>query len=271
VLAVAVVWRALSERRELTRAELVVASVPFALCATAKPPYVALGLLMFVPAAEFGSRGWQRWRWPAVSFAVVVAASALWWRLVARFGVDTADGADPLRQMAFLRGHPVSAALAVGRGTAEAAWDFVHRGLYVVGWNDLLPHHGAALMLSVCLLVVALYGPGVSVRSWRARTLMLIAVVAPLVAISVAEYLIWTPPGLATVYGVQPRYWLPVLPGMMLLVTGWRAPRGESGRRPWLLAAVTMLLICVACTLPWMAARAFYRAGLMEAVRINLQ
>jgi hypothetical protein len=272
VLAVAVVWRALSERRELTRAELVVASVPFALCATAKPPYVALGLLMFVPAAEFGSRGWERWRGPAVSFAVVVAASALWWRLVARFGVDTADGADPLRQMAFLRGHPVSAALAVGRGTAEAAWDFVHRGLYVVGWNDLLAHHGAALMLSMCLLVVALYAPGVSVRSWRARTLMLIAVVAPLVAISVAEYFIWTPPGLATVYGVQPRYWLPVLPGMMLLVTGWRAPRGESGRRrPWLLAAVTMLLICVACTLPWMAARAFYRAGLMEAVRINRQ
>jgi hypothetical protein len=271
-LAVAVVWRALCERRELGRAELIAATVPFALCAMAKPPYVALALLMFVPAAEFGVRGWKRWMGPAIGFAVVAGSSASWWRLAARFGVDTADEADPVRQMAFLRGHPVAAAMALGRGTADAAWDFVHRGLYVVGWNDLLPHHGAALVLSVCLLVIAWCAPGVGVRSWRARLLMVIAVVVPLVAISVAEYVIWTPPGLATVYGVQPRYWLPVLPGMMLLATGWRAPRIESGqRREWLLRAATTVLVCVACTLPWMAARAFYRAGLIEAVRINLQ
>ena len=271
-LAVGVVWKALGERRELERPELIAATVPLVLCAMAKPPYVALGLLMFVPAAEVGRQGWERWKRPAVSFAVVAGASALWWRVVARFGVDTADEADPLRQMAFLREHPVSAMLAVGRGTAEAAGDFVHRGLYVVGWNDLLPHHGAALALSVCLLIVALYAPGVGVRSWRARTLMLMAVVAPLVAISAAEYVIWTPPGLATVYGVQPRYWLPVLPAMLLLVTGWRAPRSESGRwREWLFAAATMVLICVACTLPWMAAWAFYRAGLIDAVRIDLR
>jgi hypothetical protein len=101
--------------------------------------------------------------------------------------------------------------------------------------------------------------------------LMLIAVVVPLVAISAAEYVIWTPPGLTTVYGVQPRYWLPVLPAMMLLATGWRAPRGENRRRERLLPAAAILLVCVACTLPWMAARAFYRAGFIEAVRINLQ
>ena len=159
------VWRALSERRELARAELIVATVPFALCAMAKPPYIALGLLMFVPAAEFGACGWERWKRPAVSFAVVAVASASWWRVVARFGVDTADEANPVRQMALLREHPVHAMLAVGRGTAEAAWDFVHRGLYVVGWNDLLPHHGAALVLSVCLLVDRVVCSG----SWRAE------------------------------------------------------------------------------------------------------
>jgi uncharacterized membrane protein len=77
---------------------------------------------------------------------------------------------------------------------------------------------------------------------------------------------------LATVYGVQPRYWLPVLPAMMLLAASWRTPRIESGqRREWLLKSATIALVCVACTLPWMAARAFYRAGLIEAVRINLQ
>jgi uncharacterized membrane protein len=270
-LGVAVVWRALSERRELERPELIAATVPFTLCAMAKPPYVALALLVFVPAAELGTRRWERWKRPAVAFAVVAAACVSWWRVVARFGMDTADEADPARQMAFLREHPMAAALAVGRGTVEAAWDFVHRGLYVVGWNDLLPHHGAALVLSVCLLVVAWRAPGIGVQSWRAKALMLIAVAVPLVAISAAEYVIWTPPGLRTVYGVQPRYWLPVLPAMMLLVTSWRGSR--TGSKQWrerLLPAAAFVLVCVTCTLPWMAARAFYRVGLVEAVRINL-
>jgi hypothetical protein len=270
-LAVAVVWRALSERRALTPVESIAATVPFALCAMARPPYAALGLLMLVPAAEFGERGRERWMRPVTGFAVVVAACASWWGVVARFGVDAADDADPVGQLALMRGHPAHAALAVGRGTAEAAWDFVHRGLYVVGWNDLLPHHGVALVLSACLLVIALSAPGVRVRTWRARILILTAVVVPLIAISVAEYLIWTPPGLATVYGVQPRYWLPVLPAMMLLAASWRTPRSESRRGPeWLLLAAVLVLVCVAATLPSMAARAFYRVGLIEAVRINL-
>ena len=271
-LAVAVVWRALSERRELAPEELIAATVPFALCAMARPPYVALGLLVFVPAAEFGARGWARWKKPAISFAVVAGGAALWWSIVARFGVDAADEADPARQLAFMRGHPAHAALAVGRGTVEAAWDFVHRGLYVVGWNDLLPHHGAALILSACLLVIALLAPGVGVRNWLARMLLLTAVIVPLIGISLAEYLIWTPPGLATVYGVQPRYWLPVFPAMLLLAASWRGPRSENGRwRKWLPVAAVTVLMCVACTLPWMAARAFYRVGLIEAVRINLR
>jgi hypothetical protein len=57
----------------------------------------------------------------------------------------------------------------------------------------------------------------------------------------------------------------------MLLVTSWRGSR--TGSKQWrerLLPAAAFVLVCVACTLPWMAARAFYRVGLVEAVRINL-
>jgi len=271
-LGVALICRALDERRVLGGGELVVATVLFALCAMAKPPFAALGLLIFVPAVELKQRGWKLWAKQAASFASVVIACGAWWRLVARFGVDTADEADPVGQAAFLRSHLFAASAAVFRGTADAAWDFVHRGLYVVGWNDLLPHHGAALVLSVCLLVIAWRAPGAGVRSWRARILIAVAVIIPLIAISVAEYLIWTPVGLQTVYGVQPRYWLPAFPAMMLLVTSWRMQRREKPeRRGWLLFSATILLACIACTLPWMEARAFYRAELMQAVLINLR
>jgi uncharacterized membrane protein len=269
-LGVALICGALNERRALRDGELAVATVLFALGAMAKPPFAALGLLLFVPAVELKQRGWKQWLKSAASFAAVVIACAAWWHLVARFGMDTADEADPARQVAFLMSHPLAGSLAVARGTADAAWDFVHRGLYVVGWNDLLPHHGAALVLSVCLLVIAWRAPGVDVRTWRARMLIAAAVIVPLVGISIAEYLIWTPVGLRTVYGVQPRYWLPVLPVMMLLVTSWRTHKRDKPGREWLLPLATILLACVACTLPWMEARAFYRAGLVQAVRINL-
>lgn len=270
-LGVGLICGALNERRALTGAELAVATVLFALCAMAKPPFAALGLMILVPAVELKLRGWKPWLRPAAGFAAVVMACAAWWHLVARFGMDTADEADPVRQAAFLMSHPIAASAAVLRGTADAAWDFVHRGLYVVGWNDLLPHHGAALILSVCLLVIAWRAPGADVRSWRARILIAAAVMFPLIGISIAEYLIWTPVGLRTVYGVQPRYWLPVLPAMMLLVTSCRRQKRQKPDREWLLPVATILLACVACTLPWMEARAFYRAGLMQAVRINLR
>ncbi len=159
-LGVALICRALNERHALAEGELVLATVLFALCAMAKPPYAALGLLVFVPPAELKQRGWRLWLKPGASFTAVVIACAAWWHLVARFGVDTADEADPARQVAFFFAHPFAACLGVGRGTADAAWDFVHRGLYVVGWNDLLPHHGAALVLSVCLLVDRMAGAG---------------------------------------------------------------------------------------------------------------
>jgi uncharacterized membrane protein len=270
-VAVALIWRALNQRRTLGDAELALAAVLFALCAMAKPPYAALALLIFLPAVELKQRGWKLWLKSALSFAAVVIACGAWWRLVTRFGVDTADEADPARQVAFFTSHPLPASAAVFRGTAEAAWDFVHRGLYVVGWNDLLPHHGAALFLSLCLLAIVWRAPAAPVRSWHARILIIIAVILPLLGISAAEYLIWTPVGLRTVYGVQPRYWVPVLPAMMLLLTCWRRQNREPRRNEWQLLSATILLACIACTLPCMEARAFYRAGLMQAMRINLR
>jgi uncharacterized membrane protein len=186
--------------------------------------------------------------------------------------MDIADGADPGAQMAWMRAHPVSALAALVRGTRLAGWDFVHRGLYVVGWNDLLPHHGAAAVLGVCLLVFAWRAPGVRLRSRGGVVLLTVAVVGTLVGLSVAEYLIWTPPGMNRVFGLQPRYWLPVLPAGMLLVTGVR-PRwmrsSDVERRDWVLIGAAGVLCLMGCTLPWMEAHAFYRMGLAPVVRLN--
>jgi len=267
-LAVAMLSRPLAGRREFTRAELAAAAAALALIALARPPYAAMALMLFLPAVE-SHADWRRWRAPAVAFVAVVAVTAFWWRLVSSLQLAVNDFGDPDKQRTFLHAHPLAAAVAVLRGTAYAGYDFLHRGLYVIGLNDLLPHHGAAAVLTICLLLIIFLAPGPVVESWRGRTLLAVCVCAPLLGVSLAEYLIWTPPGGATVFGVMPRYWLAAMPlGILLLQTcvPWRA---AMPRQTVMLAGVVMAL--VACTLPWMVAHAFYREGAWHVLLLNLR
>ena len=115
-----------------------------------------------------------------------------------------------------------------------------------------------------------LFAPDCLIRTWRGRGLLALSVSAPLLGISApAEYIIWTPPGWHTVYGIQPRYWLPLLPlaTMLLQGTGMTALR-ESARTPVLLTAAAGL-VAVACTLPLMAAHAFYNETILSVLRLN--
>ena len=279
-LVAAMLSRALVEQREFRPGELAGMAGLLALCATARPPYLALGLLLFLPGVEVpGGRGffWRRWAGPLVAFTCVVAVSAAWRHVVLPFGFDTGIGADPEEQYGFLRAHAALGAWYVVKGTGAAAVDLVRRGLYVVGWNDLLAPAGLRAGVGACWLVLLLFAPAWPLRTWLGRGLLTVATLAPLVGISFAEYIIWTPPGGGVVYGVQPRYWLPVLPLLgMLIQDGFRPVRGVLGRlaggarNAVLLGAVGGMAV-LACTLPWVVARAFYLDGVGRVLRVNLR
>ncbi len=280
-LAAAMLSRALAERREFRLGELAGMTVLLALCATARPPYLALALLLFLPGMEVpgaGRRGsaWRRWLGPLLAFACVVAVSAAWRHLVLPFGFDTGIGADPEEQYGFLREHTLLGAWYVAKGTGAAALDLVRRGMYVVGWNDLLAPAGLRAAVGVCWLALLLFAPSGPLRTWRGRALLAGATLAPLVGISFAEYIIWTPPGGSVVYGVQPRYWLPVLPLLgMLIQEGLRPVRGVleraagDARRAVLLGAAGGIAV-LACTLPWVVAHAFSLESVGRVLRANL-
>jgi uncharacterized membrane protein len=284
-LLAAMLCRPLSAQREFTPAELAFTAALLALCGTARPPYLAMAALLFLPSLE--RRGGliadrqrpdgtqarslrQRWLAPSTAFAGVVAAGAVWMRLVAPLGLEHSDEARPELQAAFLRAHPVAALRALIDGTGYALGDFVRRGIYVVGWNDLLPHRGLAGVLAACIAVAVVFAPASPVRTWRGRLLLAAGVAVPLLGISLAEYVIWTPPAWHTVNGIQPRYWLPVMPFATMLFSG--AARGvldEATRRYVLLGAATALTL-IACTLPWMVAHAFYNESVWRVLRLNL-
>jgi uncharacterized membrane protein len=271
-LAVAMLSRALAGQRNFMRTELVVTAVALGTIALARPPYAAMALMLLLPAAELRAN-WRRWVAPGIAFAFVASLTAAWWQMVSWLGLVTNDLGNPGEQRVFLHEHPLAAALALIRGTAFAGYDFFHRGVYVVGLNDLLPHHGAAAVLTICLLLVVLASRGPVLESWRGRALLAVCVAAPLLGVSLAEYLIWTPPGWVTVYGVMPRYWLAALPLGMLLLQSF-LPRREHWlalvpRQTVIIAGVVMVLM--ACTLPWMVSHAFYREGVWHVLRLNLR
>jgi uncharacterized membrane protein len=267
VLIAALLTGPLAAGRQFTRAELVALATLLTLCGTARPPYAALALVLFLPNAELPGLARRHWLNPAVAFAAVMAGCALWRHLAAPLGLDWSDEADPDAQALFLRHHPLASAAALFQGVTDAALDFLHRGLYVIGWNDLLPHHGASVVLVVCLAAIVLCAPACPVRTLRGRALLVVVVAAPLLGIALAEYIIWTPPGFHTVYGIQPRYLLPLLPfgGMLVpsLASRLRIPRAR------IVLAATAALAAIACTLPAFAAHAFYREGLVQVLRLN--
>ncbi len=281
-LVAALLSRALVEQREFRRGELVWMAVLIALCATARPPYLALGLLLFLPGVErteLGARAfrWRRWMGPTVAFACVLGVSAAWRHMVLPFGLDTGIGADPEEQYGFLREHALLGTWYVVRGTGAAAVDLVRRGLYVVGWNDLLAPVILRAAVAVCWVVLLLFAPAWPLRTWRGRGLLAVATLAPLLGITFAEYIIWTPPGGGVVYGVQPRYWLPLLPLLAMLVQeGLRPARrvvkrvfGDVGTGLLVCAAGGMAVL--ACTLPWVVAHAFYLESVGRVLRMNLR
>jgi uncharacterized membrane protein len=275
-LVPALVSRPLVQRREFTGRELAAMAVLLTLCATARPPYAALALVLFLPVVELRITASRRWIEPLAAFIAVLAGCAFWRHLVLPFGVDAADEADPVAQMAFLHGHPFAGGLTVLKGTMLAAADFMQRGLYVVGWNDLLAPNWMRLALTVCLAIMVLLAPGFPLKTWAGRLLLGVTVVAPLIGISLAEYVIWTPPGGPNVYGVQPRYWLPMMPLAMLLALslpgrGWIEREGFRAARVWLLTGSGVAMAAIACSLPWMAARAFYLDSVTRVLRLNLR
>ncbi len=265
-LVAALVSRPLVRGDAWTRGELAAVAGLVAMMAMARAPYVALALVALVPGVRR-----RRWVGPVLACVFVVAALAGWHYAVRTLDVDTSDEANPALQAAFVREHPLAAGAAIVRGTAEAGADFARRGMYVMGWNDLLGPRALSVAAGLCVVAVMLLGERGPVRRRRGLGLMAVCVGGALVGISAAEYVIWTPPGLGTVYGIQPRYWLPVMPLGMMLVQG-AIPMPIATKIRWTLLLWTgVLVMTTACTLPFVAARVFYRDGLAQVLRINLR
>lgn len=261
-ILIAVAALALALLTRMGRAAFWSGTVLLAILALQKPPFAALMLLPFAAPASATGR-WTR-RIPA---ALLIALPAVLWSIfvMRRVSVPLLPGqpyhpgplwpgdprvmlrsAIPADQLRVVLHHPVTAALLPLTETGEST---LSAGVKLVGilgvQTVLLPAWLYTLFLLAILSAIGALlttAPPIAARRWH-FLLVLFAGLGCIELIYLVEYLTWTPVGFPRIDGMQGRYFLPLLP-VLLLVLGRILPL--PGRLGWIwwiapIAALVML------------------------------
>ena len=204
------------------------------LTALCKPPYFLVALL--------GARTRRRL---AIALIAMVAGAAITF-LAGRgaFVTRTDVRIDERAQLRLVAAHPLHYA-------AVTAGDFVHRGreygeemIGVLGWLDVrLP--GIVVLLAAGVLIAVALTSGVR-EGARVRIAALAIAVACALAISFPLYLTWTAVGADFVVGIQGRYFLPLVPLLLIAIGARMRPLP-----PWAVAGVFAVIDGVALVAVW--------------------
>jgi uncharacterized membrane protein len=219
-------------------------SVWMTLSALTKPPNVTLVMLELTAPPD---RSTPRWRALALVIVPAVVVALLWswasggdtasWRMVEITGYEPASF-DPARRLAYLLAHPLHFPLAVIRAVSEKDLAELWRQLIgVLGLFDTVLHGWVYPTLTATLL--ASFVTRIPSTPAIRRRLALAAAVTMLcytIVIYFICYLVFTPLEADSVWGVQGRYFVPILPLAAIIVAALvnRAPA------PWLSAALAV-------------------------------
>jgi uncharacterized membrane protein len=265
-LVAAILSRAIADRRTLTRVELPVATLLLAACIMARPPYLPMALLLLLPSLQAGGWSWRRLLTSSLAIILLAASVASWQRMTPatdsyKASQVSTDGVNPTLQMDYLRAHPVRGALTILKGTAVLAPNLAVKATYTLGWNDIYPPWFIYGLLLLSLAGFVLLASWSGMPSWYALGLLAFSLLAVILGISFAEYLIWTPVGAHKLEGPLARYYLPLVPFVLLLSSEHaRAWKNATARR-WTLSATMALFLVAVCTTPWVVARRNYSAS----------
>ena len=181
---------------------VIAAAIALALC---KPAYV------FVPLLALAVRGRR------VPIVAAVIASAF---VGASFVKTTAfmrPGTDAHQQIAFVMHHPFIAAAAIAGDLVRRAPLYLDEMIGRLGWLTVaLPMAVIAGMAALLVAVAWFAGPGITRLQ---RLLAALIALASVGVVGLSQYIVWTPVGAGTLDGVQGRYFIPILPLILIAVS----------------------------------------------------
>jgi uncharacterized membrane protein len=194
------------------------------LSALTKPPNVVFVFLF--PLHRMRMPHWQLFvltAVPAISLTTIwtlsSGADAASWRMVEITGQNL-GAFDPSTKLVLLAKHPMHFIAAVRRTWHDA--DFGELWLQVIGvlgLFDVVLRSWVYPTLTVLLFSTFLARLPVDLAArWRIAFLSSVSILAYLAAVYLIGYLVFTPAGEASVWGIQGRYFVPILPLMALCV-----------------------------------------------------
>lgn len=217
-LAFSLISRQLDTGAPMTRK---IAAIVFALLliiSLARPINAALALVFFVPGILQPKHSKRLWIAGSALTCIVVALTVAWWgaaigaqRNSARTYVPTSFHVDPKLQLAFLLHHPSIVATLLGSVVHQTGLHLAST-VGVLGWLDTImpaPYYLAMLLV----LVVAATGEFANGRaiSRVAVVLILFATIVSVAGVFFTSYLMFSPVGAMGLYGVQGRYFIPLI------------------------------------------------------------
>jgi len=253
ILFVAAVWRILfAEGSPITRGNAVFLLLVSTLFGVTKPGYWPLAtLVLLIPGTRFGS-GRKRWLFCTAVLTAALLPSLLW-LLGARTvePVAATPGTHPEEQLLFILRNPVGFTSIIFR-TISVAWMDYGRTLVGVLGHLNIPLPGALyLIYPLALVAAALTDPRDPEDLSTLRRIALVGIfVACAACVFIMAYLGWNPVGARTISGVQGRYFVPVLPLLLLALPafGMRLPPKS---RAWGTVAVAVSSLSLTVNAVW--------------------
>ena len=223
-------------------------AVWMAICALTKPPQLAFVLLEAMSRPLRGLP--QHWRAMAIVVLPAVIAALVWswlssaevaaWRLTELTGIPTKQF-DPAWKLGFMLREPLhfpQAAFATLTDIGEL-W---RQLIGVLGLFDTVLQLWAYPAISILVLatcITPMYLPAAT--RLRIASVAILTAAVYSIGIFLIFYLVWTPIDADKVWGVQGRYFLPVLPALAIAISA-TVNRGPGNLRKAAIAIATALL-----------------------------
>jgi uncharacterized membrane protein len=194
-------------------------------------PFVLLA--MMIPPSRFGST--RRYAgFVAAALGVNAAALVLWmWHFHGLPRINSDPAVNGGLQIRFILQHP-GHLVPLLITTAHAWWYGIFRGMVgIFGWNEY-PLPLAIIVISYLLLLAAI---GIErPRLRRVVGVSLAVAVLGVLAIGAGDYIEWTPVGDSRIWGIQGRYFIPMLPLLVFLCAPDNRPK--YGRAIFIVSAL---------------------------------
>ncbi|MFL6727939.1 MAG: DUF2142 domain-containing protein [Sphingomicrobium sp.] len=197
------------------RRELVAAAVLTILLSLSKILYLPL-VMIGGQRFDRGKLNWRSLQAPIFIAVVASASAALWLHGISGLVVKTSvDIPSPGQRLASWV-HQPSQFLSVLAHSYITNGMGIPSSLFAFGWMNVSPQWWAVILTGIAGAFVLLIGDPAARIGWQTRAWLLLIAVSIALLIGLALYLSFTPASATSIKGLQGRYFIPVLPAILI-------------------------------------------------------